>query len=46
MRSIALFLLSFSEEFGLRNMKTESAQVLLLIMPIHIMSLFSKRFGC
>lgn len=47
MRSIALFLLSFSKEFGLRNTNTELAEVLLLIMLIDIMSLFRpKRFGC
>lgn len=47
MKSIALFLLSFSKEFGLRNMKTELAEALLLIMLIHIMSLFRpKRLGC
>lgn len=38
-----LFLLSFSKEFGLRNMKTESAEVLLLIMLICIMSPFRRK---
>lgn len=47
MRRIALSLLSFSKEFGLRHVKTESAKVLLLMMLIYIMSLFRpEHFRC